>query len=106
MQANYANVLSPVVNWQHIQIYKRIIKQLEAEGRLETKYKKAVSTILWTLSHWIAKYNTKEARNIVNWIYELVPDFVIPDKGFLGFMYKYVGIGITHKLVRFRNLFY
>jgi len=107
MQANYnIGALEPVVNWQHLQIYKRILGKLEAQDRLTTKYKKAACTVLWPLAHWIAKYNTKEALSVVKWIYELNPEFKIPDGGLTGLLYKNIGVGLTQKLVKLRNLFY
>jgi hypothetical protein len=105
MQANYWGLKAQAVNWQHLNIYKKILGKLQSEGRLNTKYSKAACTILWPLAHWIAKHHPKEAQEVVNWIYELDPEFAIPEKGVLGIMYNYLGFKNTERLLSLKRNF-
>jgi len=103
MQANYTGLKSQVVNWQHLQIYKRILGKLSSEGRLLESYKKAACTVLWPLAHWIAKAHLPDAEKVVKWIYELDPEFLPPEKGVLGAFYNKIGFTKTEKLLKFRR---
>ena len=104
MQGNYNGLKSQVTNWQHLNIFKTILKELEQKGQLTTVRKRAACTVLWTLAHWIAKNHLSDARSVVKWIYELDPDFKIPEKGRLGFFYKKFGFFYTEKLLRLRRM--
>ncbi|MDB5287592.1 MAG: hypothetical protein JWR05_2541 [Mucilaginibacter sp.] len=104
MQGNYSGLKSQVVNWQHLQIFKKTLQKLQSQNRLHLKYKKAACTILWPLAHWIAKYDIKEAFEVVKWIYELDPNFIIPEKGILGLMYKRLGFKLTEHTLHIRRL--
>lgn len=86
-----------------LQIYKRTFKILSNENRLSIRYIKAGSKVLWPLAHWVAKSHIKEAFHIVNWIYDLDPNFVIPEKGILKFMYRYLGFIRTERILRIRR---
>jgi glycosyltransferase involved in cell wall biosynthesis len=104
MQGNYSGLKSQVVNWQHLHIFKKILQKLQSQNRLHLKYKKAACTILWPLAHWIAIYNIKEAFEVVKWIYELNPEFNIPDKHLTGWLYKNIGFKHTEKLLKIRRV--
>lgn len=103
MQANYQGLRSQVTNWQHLNLYKRILNELESTNRLTPARRKAACTILWPLAHWIAINFPKEAAEVVDWIYELDPDFEIPQKGTLGKLYKTLGFNKTERLLRLRR---
>ncbi|WP_259065412.1 glycosyltransferase family 2 protein [Mucilaginibacter sp. X4EP1] len=105
MQGNYSGLQSQTVNWQHLKIYQRILGKLEAEGRLLPQYKKAACTILWPLAHWIAKNHIQAANSVVQWINELDPEFVIPDAGITGLMYRKLGFTFTERLLKLRRFF-
>jgi glycosyltransferase involved in cell wall biosynthesis len=92
-------------NYQHLLIYKNIIGQLAATNRLTERRIKAAVNILWPLAHWIAKDSLRDAVKVVGWIYELDPQFTIPQGGALGKLYKTIGFKQTEKLLRFRRLF-
>ncbi|WP_316796703.1 glycosyltransferase family 2 protein [Pedobacter agri] len=104
MQSNYHGIKAQVVNWQHLGIYKKIIKKLDDSNRLKQCYKDASCTVLWPLAHWIASYDLKEAKEVVNWIFELNPNFTIPENGLLGFLYRKIGFTKTEKLLRLRRI--
>ncbi|GAB3927707.1 glycosyltransferase family 2 protein [Mucilaginibacter myungsuensis] len=104
MQANYQGLKAQVTNWQHLYIYKKILSKLAANGKLTQARKNAACTVLWPLAHWIAKDNISEGVEVVNWIYELNPDFQIPEPGTLGFMYRSLGFKMTEKLLGLRRL--
>jgi glycosyltransferase involved in cell wall biosynthesis len=103
MQANYSGWKAQVTNWQHIHIYKKILGELERKGQLTINRKKAAATVLWPLAHWIAKDYLTDATNIIKWIFELDPDFPIPEKGTLGMLYKTIGFKRTEQLLRVRR---
>ena len=103
MQGNYSGLRSQVANWQHMQIYRRILATLEREGRLTEQYRKAACTVLWPLAHWIAKDHIPAAQELVDWIYELDAGFTIPETGYLGAMYNKLGFGRTEKILRMRR---
>ena len=103
MQGNYSGFKAQVVNWQHLNIYKKILGRLEAGDRLYERYKKAACTVLWALALWIAISDLPEAKEVVKWFYELVPGFVIPDKGILGKLYRTLGFYKTEKLIRYKR---
>ncbi|MBS1530093.1 MAG: glycosyltransferase family 2 protein [Bacteroidetes bacterium] len=92
-------------NYQHLLIYKNIIGQLAATNRLTERRIKAATSILWPLAHWIAKDSLPDAVKVVDWIYELDPNFKVPEKGALSRLYKTIGFKPVEKLLRFRRLF-
>lgn len=92
-----------VQNFQHLNIYKRILNQLMLEGRLTTRRINSAINVLWPLAHWIAKSEINEAEQLVNWIYELNPTFAIPEKGFLGLCYRNLGFKTTEKFLKLRR---
>jgi glycosyltransferase involved in cell wall biosynthesis len=97
------NIAATCTNYQHLLIYKNIIKQLAATNRLNARRVKASINILWPLCHWIAKDNIDEANNLLQWVYELDNEFKIPEKGLLGLLYNYAGFKTTEKLLRLRR---
>ncbi len=103
MQANYRGWRSQVTNWQHLHIYKKILGSLAEEGKLTQSRKNAACTVLWPLAHWIARHHQNEAKEVVDWIYELNPGFEIPEKGILGFFYNNIGFKPTEKLLSIRR---
>lgn len=104
MQANYRGLKSQVTNWQHLNIFKKILGELNEQGKLTQQRKNSACTVLWPLAHWIAKNHLNEAVEVVNWIYELNPDFKVPEKGFLGTMYNKLGFKTTEKILATRRL--
>jgi glycosyltransferase involved in cell wall biosynthesis len=90
-------------NYQHVLIYKNILKQLSESGCLTKRRIKASINILWPLCHWIAKYDINEAASLLKWIKELDPDFKIPGNGFLGLMYNSLGFKTTEQILNTRR---
>jgi len=105
MQGNYQGLKSQATNWQHLNIYQRIIGQLESTNQLTTGRKQAVCTALWPLAHWIAKDFIKDATKISEWIKQLDPDFKIPEKGLQGWLYRNIGFKRTEQLSKIRRGF-
>jgi glycosyltransferase involved in cell wall biosynthesis len=93
-----------VQNYQHLHLYKYIIGQLQQKKQLTIRRINAALNILWPLCHWIAKYNVDEAAALLQWLYKLKPDFVIPEKGLLNQLYKNLGFRSTERLLRIRRL--
>jgi glycosyltransferase involved in cell wall biosynthesis len=92
-----------VQNFQHLNIYKYIINKLDGQGNLNKRRISASVKILWPLAHWIAITHLQDAENVVEWIYQLDPDFIIPEKGLLGQLYKQLGFTATERLLKIRR---
>ncbi|MBC6112162.1 glycosyltransferase family 2 protein [Pedobacter fastidiosus] len=87
-----------------LKIYKMAFKLLSASGQLTQRRKNAGIKMLWPVSHWLAKDNIMEGKSVYNWIKELDPNFIIPDKGFIGFCYRTLGFSATEKLLKIRRI--
>ncbi len=92
-----------VQNFQHLNIYKYVLGILKTHGQLTERRIKASFNVLWPLCHWIAKHDLDEAIFMMQWMKEVHPDFQIPEKGGLGFLYKNVGFKNTEVLLGFRR---
>lgn len=92
-----------IQNLQHFNIYKKVLSQLSISEKLNERRIDASTKMLWPLAHWIAINNIKEANEIVKWIYELNPNFQIPNKGFLGYLYNNLGFKNTEYFLRLRR---
>jgi glycosyltransferase involved in cell wall biosynthesis len=99
MQANYRGWKVQVTNWQHLNIYKRILGSLAELGQLTQARKNATCDSLWVLCKWVSKHNVAEALQIFRWIKELNPDFKINEPGLIGFLYKSAGVNNTNKIL-------
>lgn len=104
MQANYRGLKAQVTNWQHLNIYKKILSHLEIKGKLTENRKNAACDVLWPLAHWIAINHINEAKEVVKWIFELNPHFQIPHKGVLKFLYKKTGFKNTESILTIRRI--
>jgi glycosyltransferase involved in cell wall biosynthesis len=98
LQFNY-DEKSIIQNIQHLNLYKKVITKLALSGNLTQRRKNAACNVLWPLAHWIAKTHIKEAYEVVKWIYELNPDFKIPETGSLGILYNKFGFLNTIKIL-------
>ncbi len=103
MQGNYRGMQAVVANWQHLHIYKRILGELAQRGELTQRRRQAACPILWHLAHWIAYTHPQEAREVVDWIYQLNPEFEPPHTGCLGQLYRAIGFGPTEQLLHLRR---
>ena len=103
MQSNYTGWKSQITNWQHLHIYKKILTILATRDQLTQQRKNAACTVLWPLAHWIAIHHPKDAQLVVDWIYELNPDFKVPEKGILGRFYNQLGFKNTEKILSLRR---
>lgn len=96
-------LITTVQNYQHLNLYKKILARLKETDELDTRRKKAAIKILWPLAHWVAKDNINEANEVFNWIKQLDPHFIIPEKGILGKLYRSIGFKKTEKILLFRR---
>ena len=94
-----------VQDYQHLNLYKKVLAQLAEKEELTDRRKKASIKALWPLCCWIARHNLEDSISLLEWIKQLDPDFTIPDKGLLGFLYKYVGVNNTHRLLKIKRSF-
>lgn len=91
------------MNFQHLQIYRRILRELERRGELTMRRKRAATKILWPLAHWIAYTHPDEAADVARWIYDLVPEFRAPEQGLLGLMYRQLGFRFAERVLSARR---
>ena len=87
----YRGLASAATNHQRVQLFRRILERLLDSGELTGRRRRAVAPTLWSLSHWIAYAYPDEACDVAEWVYRLVPDFVPPDAGAIGFAYRTIG---------------
>lgn len=87
----------------HLTIYKKCLGRLAARNELTLRRRKAACRVLWPLAHWIAHTHLDEACEVVEWIYNLDPDFRLPDPGLLGKLYTHLGFRRAEKLLRLRR---
>lgn len=100
-----SSIAAACTNYQHLLIYKNILKQLADTGRLTSRRIKAATNILWPLCHWIAKDSINEAVNLYKWILELDPGFKIPKGGIINTMYHTLGFKATEQILGMRRQF-
>jgi glycosyltransferase involved in cell wall biosynthesis len=103
MQSNYRGMKSTVTNWQHLNIYKKILGNLSDRKELTNRRRKAACNVLWPLAHWIALNHLEEASEVAEWIYQLNPSFQPPEVGLLGQLYCHIGFASTERLLLFRR---
>jgi len=96
-------IASACIHYQHLLIYKNIIKLLAETNRLTPRRVDASIKILWPLAHWIAKDFLAEGVKVADWIYELNPDFKVPEKGLVGWLYQNTSFKRTEQLLRIRR---
>jgi len=103
MQANYCGMKSVATNWQHLNIYRRILALLEARGELTIRRKTESASALWVLAHWIARTHLDEACEVADWVFELDSAFQIPEQGLFGYLYRRLGFRKTQLILKARR---
>ena len=103
MHDNYTGMKYVVTNFQHLNIYRKILADLESQGKLTDRRKKAATFVLWKLAHWIARTHHDEACEIAKWVYRLHSCFKPPEKGLLGVLYNHLGFACTERLLAIRR---
>jgi hypothetical protein len=86
-----------------LNIYKKCFNNLATNELLSQRYKNAACNKLWPLAHWIATNYPKEGIKLAQWVFELNPNFQIPEKGALGWLYKNIGFKGTEKILKLRR---
>ena len=92
-------------NLSQLEIYKKSLTILQQRGELTLRRKRAAVRMLWPLAHLIGRTHLDEAREVVNWIGALDPEFVPPNDGILGKCYRFVGFVGTQRLLGARRSF-
>ncbi|MDB5488346.1 MAG: glycosyltransferase family 2 protein [Reyranella sp.] len=90
--------------WTHISIYRKALGLLEARGELTLRRKRAAIRMLWPNVRSFARAYPREAAEVVDWIYQLDPEFVPPVRPTLALAYKVLGFAATERLLRLRTL--
>lgn len=99
MNTSYNGLSSQAANYQHLNIYKKIVARLSEANDLTVSRKIAVAESLFSLAEWIARSDLKTSVQIINWIKELNPNFKIHRKDIIGKLYAFFGFNFTHKLL-------
>ncbi len=99
----HGGLASVGTNIQELFIYRQILDMLARRGELTPRRRRAATKTLWPLAHRIAYTNPEEARDLVQWICELDPEFVPPESGALGYLYRNLGFGQTETILRMRR---
>jgi len=89
-----------VQNYQHLNIYRLILGQLREQGQLTPRRADAAIKALWPLARWMARDSIRDAKKLVDWIYDLDPNFEIPEGGTHGWLYRSIGFTGTEKTLR------
>ena len=105
MQANYQGMKAVVANWQHLNIYRRILPELARRGELDERRKRAAARILWPLAHWIGYTHPRDAAEVADWVFQLDPSFRPPEPGWLGTLYRRLGFRKTEVILALRRAF-
>jgi hypothetical protein len=92
-------------NYQHLEVYRKAIRQLGVKGDLTPRRKKAACKTLWKLAHWIGYTHLDEACEVADWIYRLDPEFCPPESGMVGWLYRRLGFRSTEMLLQLRRRF-
>jgi glycosyltransferase involved in cell wall biosynthesis len=92
-------------NIQHLYIYRQILRLLAERDGLTPRRRRAATKILWPLAHWVAYSHLYEACEIAEWIFDLDPEFRVPEEGMLGVLYRRIGFRKTEFLLRLRRNF-
>lgn len=88
---------------QLLYILRQILHLLEVRGELTVRRKRAATRLLWPLGHSIASVDLQEACEVFRWICKLDPEFVPPDRGLLGRLYRLLGFRNTERLLKLRR---
>jgi hypothetical protein len=92
-------------NLHHLVLYRKILARLESRGELTPRRKRAACKILWPLAHQIAYSHPDEAQEVTDWVFQLDPEFCVPESGALGVLYRRIGFRRTERLLHFRRSF-
>ena len=90
-------------NIQHFYIYRQILRLLGQRDELTPRRRKAACRVLWPLAHWMAYSHLNEACEIAEWVFNLNPEFRVPERGLLGLLYRRIGFRKTELLLRLRR---
>ena len=87
----------------YLQMYRRILAELEQRGDLTSRRARVAAKMLWPVAHQLAYTHVAEGARVARWVRELDPDFRIPDRGLLGVMYARLGFVPTERILRVRR---
>lgn len=88
--------------WTHIAIYRKVLGLLEQRGELTLRRKRAALRMVWPSVRTFARAYPKEAADAFEWIMNLYPEFVPPERPAVLLGYRTVGFATTERLLSFR----
>jgi glycosyltransferase involved in cell wall biosynthesis len=90
---------------QFLTIYQKCLRKLAERGELTPRRKEVACWHLWRLAHKIAVTHLDEACEVVDWIYQLNPEFKPFAPGILAPLYTLLGFRNTEILLQVRRNF-
>lgn len=90
-------------NIQHLALYRQAVRTLELRGELTPRRKRAVCSTMWPLAHWISCTHPAEGYATAKWVHQLCPEFIPPERGILGLLYRRAGFRFTERVLRVRR---
>lgn len=102
MHDRYPGLVRIIAEWQHVGIYRFILRELADRGALTQRRRRAAAPIIWNLAHQIARVDIAEGRRVADWALSLDPDLRRGSRT-LGWMYANLGFTSTEALLRFRR---
>ena len=94
-----------VAEWTNVEVYRRAVALLEANGELSSRRRRAAVSYVWPVVRNLAKTQLAEADAAAKWIFEVDPAFVPPVRTPLRLAYRWLGFRTTERLVRLWALF-
>jgi glycosyltransferase involved in cell wall biosynthesis len=86
--------------WTTLEVYRKAVKLLEARGELTPRRRRAAAKTIWPVVRNLAKTQLEEAAAGADWIFQLDPGFVPPERKLLRRAYRLLGFRTTERLAR------
>ncbi len=100
-----AGFLRTLTDWTHIEVYRKAVAMLAAQGDLSKRRRRAAVAHMWPVVRNLARSQLDEAAAAAKWIFETDPEFEPPIRRSLAAAYRLLGFKMTERLVRIRALF-
>lgn len=69
-------------DWQERAMWRQVVARLDAEGLLDARRRLAIANNIWPLAKRIGARFPGEGAELLRWLRQLAPDYVIPNHGF------------------------
>jgi len=89
-----------LAHWTNIAVYRKAATLLEQQGELSARRRRAAASYIWPVVRDLAKSDLGEASAAAEWVFELDPTFVPPERPIILAAYERLGFGTTERLIR------